>query len=210
MSEDMVSLLNRRIAETIAWCAWQPFVKNGCTPGDLAYICQLETDQLAGPRTANDPPVGILRTPDLEPPDLFTEATTFTGRRIAIEMLAKARAQLLRERDLYPPDGRPVLGKGRLLLYNPDACDHRGDALWSSSGYFSWQDAPPWDSWIMIFRQAAQSADAATFHLLAWVPPNLVEVAAAGIAACSTGCIQWIEEGDAAIIHYLRFAGLLA
>jgi hypothetical protein len=125
-------------------------------------------------------------------------------------MLAKARAQLLRERNAYPVAARPLLGKGRLLLYNPDRAGQDGATLAASSGYFSWEDAPPWDTWIMIFRQVAQAHDAGSFSLLTWVPPNLVEVATAGIAACASDSIQWADESDAAIIHYLRFAGLLA
>ena len=211
MNEDLAAQLNRRVAETVAWCSCQPFVKNVCTPGDLAYICQLETAQLAGPRSAADPPISILRTPALQPPDLLGEATTFTARRVAIEMLAKARAFLLRERSAYPPAGKPQLGRGRFLLYSPDLSSQSGAALVASSGFFSWQDAPPWDTWIILVRQAAatSSSDPTASYLLSWVPPNLVEVADAGIHACSEQGLRWVEEGDPAVIHFLRYAGLM-
>ncbi|HEV7127270.1 MAG TPA: hypothetical protein VGN32_07490 [Ktedonobacterales bacterium] len=211
MRQDALSLLHRRIGETVAWCAWQPFVKNACTLPDLAYIWHLELAQIDAPRIGASPPVSVLRTPELEPPNFFADATTFLGRRIGVEMLAKSRALLLRERDAYPADLPVELGRGRFLLYDPNSTDEGGAALAASAGFFTGADAPPWDTWIMFLQETSQPVPGAAWasYLVSWVPPNLVEVAAAGMAVCPMGCIAWADECDTAITRFLRSANLL-
>ena len=46
-------------------------------------------------------------------------------------------------------------------------------------------------------------------YLVAWIPPDFVELASAGIAVNPEECIQWLDTRDDAFVRSLRRMGLL-
>jgi hypothetical protein len=47
-------------------------------------------------------------------------------------------------------------------------------------------------------------------YLVAWVPPQFLDLAQAGIDVNSTACIGWLSDHDTVFTRYLRREGLLA
>jgi hypothetical protein len=56
---------------------------------------------------------------------------------------------------------------------------------------------------------AAEDQQQPHTYLLAWIPPECVELTAAGIEVNPEHCIRWAEDVDAGFVHRLRSAGLL-
>jgi hypothetical protein len=47
-------------------------------------------------------------------------------------------------------------------------------------------------------------------YLVAWVPPNFIQLASAGIAVNPEACILWLDTLDDAFVKSLRRIGLLS
>jgi hypothetical protein len=88
------------------------------------------------------------------------------------------------------------LGGGRLLLYFPDAELADGAAEAESRGFFDVNNAPPYGTWVGLFRDAASRRDSFATYLLAWVPPAFIELADRGIAVNPEECIVWFPSRD--------------
>ncbi|HEY7832463.1 MAG TPA: hypothetical protein VIG30_02755 [Ktedonobacterales bacterium] len=219
MARDLPTQFKSRISETIAWCAAQPFVANNCTEDDLRYVWQCELAQAQESDPEAQVPVSIFRTPDLQPPGFSDSATGYAERRLAIATLGELRSRLLRDHAIAVPSPAPGmapgigLGKGRLLLYDPDGTDECGAAMVASAGYFDETDAPPWDTWIAYVREQpleeSRPAHGWDSYLVCWVPPALVSVVNQGIVACSGECLAWAVDRDCAFTRLLREAGVL-
>lgn len=212
MQANFMTLFRRRLAETVAWCSLQPFVANGCSGDDLRYVWKCEL----APIFEGDPlackAVSILRTPSLEPPDLYLNLTSLEDRRTAVSALAEVRISLLSKAGKALYDNQSDVKNGRLLQYDPDASDASGGALMASAGFFDWDDAPPWDTWVAFFAVGQESRARAPWQsfIVSWVPPRLVEIVDAGIAVCPmTDCIAWASEADTPFRNILREAGLI-
>ena len=73
-----------------------------------------------------------------------------------------------------------------------------------SDGFFDWEDAPPWDAWVALYKDE-HGQDV----LLSWVPPQLLEAAARGIWANPVDCMGWLDGRDLPIAEALHSHGLL-
>jgi hypothetical protein len=104
------------------------------------------------------------------------------NRTELVEALAEKRASLLREMSVFPAVSSDGAG-GRLLVYEPDFNVEDGASEYMSKGYFDERDAPPWDTWVCYFD----------CQLISWVPPCLLDLVQAGIAANPVDCIRWLE-----------------
>ena len=215
MARDLPAQFKSRISEAIAWCAAQPFVANECTADDLRYVWQCELAQAQEVDPDEQVPVSVFRTSELRPPSFTEIATGYAERRLAIATLGEMRSRLLAKRNIALPT--PTLGiglgKGRLLLFDPDATDGGGAAMEASAGFLDADDAPPWDTWIAYVREQLSDDDTQTrewgSYLVSWVPPALVSMVSAGIAACPVDCIAWATDRDCAFSRLLHEAGVL-
>jgi hypothetical protein len=72
---------------------------------------------------------------------------------------------------------------GRLLRYSPDESQECGGALIYSAGFFTWNNVPPWDTWVAL--------EGVT--LLSWVPEAYVPVVELGIDANPERCLTWAD-----------------
>jgi hypothetical protein len=185
-----IETFQRRLAETIAWCAERGAVGN---------------------------PRDCLRTPALRPA-AFDESRSYNPHglpnssdwRTVVEALAEERARQLGSTGIDPDRLAEDLAGGRLLAYDPDANLFDGAAEEDSSGFFDVDNIPPWDTWISYVGEDDnppwREFDS---YLISWVPPSLVELADNGICINPEQCILWVEELDAPFIEQLRAAGLL-
>lgn len=216
--EDMVSF-RWRLAETIAWCA---------------------------PRASATDPIYSLRTPALRPAAFDAVDVTLEelpGGRIAetvvqiqpiVELLAQERARWLQRDGYYPSTWAQDLAGGRLLLYDPTENLADGAATEVSSGFFSYNNIPAWDTWVCFVhdrtadaQRSARVYDARTDHqgesaigplhhesfrvcLISWIPAQFVPLVTAGINVNPELCIAWAEDLDLPLTRQLQMEGLLA
>lgn len=196
-----IEAFQQALAETIAWCA---------------------------PRATPLEPESSLRSlPFLGQPSI--ESHSNDTWRQAVADIATTRAMFLRDAGIHPQKPTTNLAGGRLLLYAPNETLSDGAAWVSSGGFFDWDNAPPWDTWVAYvedtpadpehtntwFRQHARKqgivhSPMRLSYLVCWVPPCLLEAADAGIWANPEECIEWLTEGDSVFTHALRETGLLA
>ena len=93
--------------------------------------------------------------------------------------------------------GRESLLGGRLLVYFPDADLADGAAEVQSRGFFDVHNVPPWDTWIALADDRPKIGDVSyQQYVIAWVPPELVACAHAGIEVNPEECIAWLETTD--------------
>lgn len=152
----------RRLAETIAWCA---------------------------SRVRADDPKHSLRTAEISPPLLARD------RADAVHSVAVYRHGY--DRNLPAATGRESLRGGRLLVYFPDADLADGAAEVQSRGFFDIHNVPPWDAWIALADDKPAVADVSfQQYVVAWVPPELIACAAAGIDVNPERCIAWLDESN--------------
>ena len=92
---------------------------------------------------------------------------------------------------------------GRLVAYFPDdnLCD--GVAKQESKGFFDFDNMPPYDTWIWWVRNLRRveyddhtTDEREVNYLVAWVPPDFIELANAGIRHNAEDCIMWLDEVD--------------
>ena len=92
--------------------------------------------------------------------------------------------------------------RGRLMVYFPDAdlCD--GAAELESDGFFDAYNTPPWDTWVAFFQDVGGEPSYYRY-VIAWVPPQLVELAGRGIEVNPEQCIAWLEDTKCAMRNVL-------
>ena len=93
---------------------------------------------------------------------------------------------------------------GRLLVYFPDADLSDGAAEVDSRGFFDVHNVPPWDTWIALGEDERQPDISYQQYLIAWVPPELLAIAQAGIDVNPEECIVWLEDANVGARHELR------
>ncbi|MGE0551120.1 MAG: hypothetical protein AB7R00_28930 [Kofleriaceae bacterium] len=169
----------QRLSETIAWCR---------------------------PRARRDNPQRSLRSDALRPWLLASDRgwTVFS---------------VIRNRALYlfrnPPErALPAdlaqLEVGRLLVYFPDVNLCCGAAEQESDGFFDVENTPPWDTWVALgVDHNVTKSSPYRVYLVSWVPPELIELADAGIRANPEGCLRWLEDVDVGARHELYLASAL-
>jgi hypothetical protein len=124
-----------------------------------------------------------LRSPVLDSGCICFPSGRFQQSSI-VDQLSTRRAEQLRLEHRYPVDFPLSFHDGRLLLYAPNENLFDGAAQYSSKGFFNVDNVPPWDTWVCFFEE----------YLVSWVPPQLLELANAGVEANPEQCILWAPE----------------
>jgi len=111
------------------------------------------------------------------------------------------------------------LRDGRLLAFDPDGILSDGAASLESRGFFDSDNVPPCDTWVDYIYEEAYGHRIATApwsqwvpfesYLVAWVPPQLLELADAGISVIPEQCVVWLDELDLSFTQALRRRKLL-
>jgi hypothetical protein len=104
-----------------------------------------------------------------------------------VEALASQRAELLRREARYPGGSARTLAGGRLLRAAPQESGWDGAAQAASGGYLDIDDAPPWDSWLLVD----------TGQLVSWVPPEYAGAVDAAIRVSPVLNIGWAADLEA-------------
>lgn len=101
---------------------------------------------------------------------------------------------------------------GRLLLFDPEDSLSDGAAHCESEGFFDVRNVPAWDTWVWYAEDdpGLGGPTLCSSHLVAWVPPQVLGLAEAGVRANPEQCIRWASEVDNAFTRRLRTAGLLS
>ena len=171
-----------RLAQTIAWCR------------DVGLPSQARQS---------------LRTCRSDQDDLTSQSHQVF--RVCLERSRRLLAS--GKRDLSPVSD---LCGGRLLAYFPDDNLCCGTAEAESLGFFDVNNIPPHDTWVWMVRnvRAFTYADGArgeleANYLVAWIPPDFLELASAGIAVNPEGCILWLDTRDDEFVQSLRWMGFV-
>lgn len=127
-------------------------------------------------------------------------------RQGIVDEVARKRRTLLRMSRLDHPQQKESLGRGRLLVYEPELNLYDGAAMNASEGFFDGDNVPPWDTWLAYIVDTVEENQT---YLIAWVPPELLELASDGIDVNPEDCIRWAGNVDAEFVRQLRSAGLL-
>jgi hypothetical protein len=134
-----------------------------------------------------DDPAGSLRT--------ILRRTLPSSRADDVDWIVSERSRAFHPTQLRDVDWK---ARGRLLVYFPDRDTACGGALSTSDGYFDWNAAPPWDTWLALGDLGAPGRSDNDF-LLAWVPGCFVELAAKGIWADPMDSVQWLDDAESAL-----------
>lgn len=110
-------------------------------------------------------------------------------------------------RGVSPVRSAADLRGGRLLVFFPDEGLSDGAAEVETRGFFDLDNAPPWDTWVGLFRdvEAERSAD----YLVSWVPKRLVDLIDRGIRANPEECICWLDGTSLTVAVHLRARKIL-
>lgn len=102
------------------------------------------------------------------------------------------------------------LGGGRLLIYFPNNDLACGAAEQETAGFFDVNNVPPWDTWVTYFQDQQQNIDCFdNEYLIAWIPPEFVDLANDGINVNPEQCIMWLSDTSVDLAEALRAQGLL-
>jgi hypothetical protein len=153
----------RALTETVAWCLSRSQEPDGLRSRELNPAASLEV-----------PPFGEY------PLDIWV-AKKRESYLQATRTITAMRSALIRDGGLEIPALASAQSQGRLLLYEPLETVDDGAATVSSKGFFNFEDAPPWDTWIVYSGGS----------IFCWVPNSLVLNAQAGIDANPVDCIHW-------------------
>jgi hypothetical protein len=109
-----------------------------------------------------------------------------------LERLETARGALLVSRDCGAAD---ETGSGSFLCYRPGRSLGTGEAELASRGLFDVMDRPPLGLWLESLARARPDRPG-EFELavLVWLPPDRVERARSGRAACPNGSLAFVDE----------------
>jgi hypothetical protein len=96
---------------------------------------------------------------------------------------------------------------GRLLLFYPELSLSDGAAAEETDGFFDYENVPPWDSWVGLFRE--EGADPSEVdYLISWVPRDFVQSVDRGINVNPEECIVWLADSKVSVAEALRAQGL--
>ena len=173
----------KRLTETVLWCR--------------------DVGSLSEPRTslrACKPTQGDLKSQDHQVFSVSLERS----RRLS----SSGRANL-----------QPITGLcgGRFLAYFPDDNLADGVAEVESEGFFDVDNIPPYDTWVWMVRNLrtfeygdGTQAEMEANYLVAWVPPDFVSLASAGVKVNPEECILWLDTMDDEFVRSLRRLKLLS
>jgi hypothetical protein len=108
-------------------------------------------------------------------------------RRDVVQSVMSQRSVALSQRKLSFEIKESWL-KGRLMIYLPDTnlCD--GAATMETTGWFDWDNTPPFDTWV-----AYVAPERSQGFLLSWVPERFIEIVNDGIEVNPEQCIAWAD-----------------
>jgi hypothetical protein len=190
----------QRLAETIAWSSWEK---------DFEGSLELRTAALKPASILRDPPAGpdsgygsSLHL-DLALGDKAWQIrqsrlpAVLKAREAIVDYLACTRSAVLALREIRL--ATKSLDCGKLVLFDPDATLSDGAAEVASSGLFDMDNVPPWDCWITYVAHSGLPKPAAHWtqwesFLVAWIPPDKLEAANAGIRVIPEDCVaDWSD-----------------
>ena len=97
------------------------------------------------------------------------------------------------------------------LAYFPDDNLSDGVAEQVSKGFFDVNNIPPYDTWVWMVRNVrtfeyddGAKGETEANYLVAWVPPEFIPLARAGVDANPEGCILWLDTLDDEFVRSLR------
>ena len=155
------------------------------------------------PRTDKLNPATSLRTEALRPRMLEE------NRSSAVDTVVHAR-ELYGGVDIRKATIPRDLGGGRLLIYFPNNDLACGAAEQETAGFFDVNNVPPWDTWVTYFQDQEPNIDSFdTEYLIAWIPPEFVQLANEGIAVNPEQCILWLSDTSVELAKVLRAQNLL-
>lgn len=100
---------------------------------------------------------------------------------------------------------------GRLVAYFPNDNLFDGCAEVESKGFFDVDNIPPHDTWVWMVRNSRirQLADGRNWeheanYLVAWVPPDFIQLAGRGVDANPEECVLWLETLEDEFVRSLR------
>ncbi len=169
---------------------------------DVPFELRLaQTIAWCAPRARIEDPCGSLRDAQLGPRVLEVDRTT------VVRSVVRSRQRNV-PFDLPAVQRLSDLQAGRLLVYFPDAELADGAAEAATGGFFDVNNAPPWDTWVALFRDA-EADDAFADYIVAWVPAIFVELAAGGIDVNPEGSVAWLADASTRVTSELRTQGLV-
>jgi hypothetical protein len=150
-------------------------------------------------------PASSLRTCKPELDDLLCQSSQVF--RVGLK-----RSQRLREAGRETRPAVTDLCGGRLVAFFPSDSLSDGVAKTHSKGFFDVDNVPPYDTWVWMARNVRRreyddhtTGEIEANYLVAWVPPNFIELADAGIEANDPECcIRWLDEVDDDFVRSLR------
>lgn len=200
-SDQDESEFKRRLAETIAWCT---------------------------PRASAEDPAASTRFPGFTPAPLYGDypkrepfdkklflkdrMTVLEWRSELVGQLSVQRRRLLADAEDLTRPRLPVSFVGRILLFDFDLQLADGLSMSESGGFFDVLDTPGWDTWVWYeFGPEDVARDYTRSHLVAWVPPGLVDLAERGVWANPMDCLWWANDPRLErepLVEFLRREGL--
>lgn len=140
------------------------------------------------PRADKASPATSLRTTELRP-GLLAENRSSTVNTVV------HKRELFGGVDIRKATIPTALGGGRLLVYFPNNDLACGAAEQETAGFFDINNVPPWDTWVDFCHDETINVDSFdTEYLIAWVPPDFVSLANAGIEVNPEQCILWLSD----------------
>jgi hypothetical protein len=126
---------------------------------------------------------------------------------VLVDDVACRRAAALRAAGIVST--RPC--DGRILAFDPQQSLSDGAAAAESGGFFSDDNMPPWDCWLMFVEETPRYPDRWTefdSYLLCWIPSSVVRMAARAIEVNPEQCLRWADELDTPALAQLTYAGI--
>lgn len=151
-------------------------------------------------RTDISNPHDCLRTPELRP-GIFER-----DRFSAVDTVVLNRA-LYGGNEIRYAKIPPYLGGGKLLVYFPEINLACGAAEDESHGFFDVQNVPAWDTWIAYVEEETNQSCYGSY-LIAWIPPEFIELSSGGINCNPEECLVWLSETSVIYANILRGEGL--
>lgn len=123
--------------------------------------------------------------------------------RDSLVSLSYKRRQLLRESGIPVKAFTGQAAPGRLMVIYPEYNLTDGAAEPETQGFLDMLNMPPWDTWVGLYTGKVPDIEEDVTGLIAWVPPQMVELVDRGIRVNPEECIQWLDKVDPALAKTL-------
>jgi hypothetical protein len=124
-----------------------------------------------------------LRTQELKSLQPFGSPQNESLRIEIVESVCERRADLLCRNNCHPNSGDINLAGGKILCYAFDENDQSDASGYDSKGFFDFEFALPWDTWICWH----------TKYLISFVPRILCDLAQRGMEVDPMECVRWAD-----------------